>query len=99
MAIMEKRYKASPEVLSNAVADIAEMRKGRTKRESNGGITLCTEMYKIKTLYNFRFDKGPVETTVEIETDGEDSFAQWNIQLMFATLDYLLPTFAENEDT
>ena len=99
MATMEKKYKTSPEVILNAVADIAEMRKGKSMRERNGDITLCTEMYKIKTLYNFRFGRDDAETTVAIQTDGEDSFAQWNIRLMFATLDHLLPTYAQQEDS
>jgi hypothetical protein len=97
MAVIEKSYPLVPAILWNAVADITEMRKGKSKRIDDESMMLDTEMYGIKTEYRFKLTRGPTETTVTIETEGDSENDERRVQLMFTTLDNMLAPFLEQE--
>lgn len=95
MAVIEKTYDLSPAMLWNAVADIVEMRRGRTTHHDDESMTVVTEMYRIKTEYRFRVIPVLAKTTMIIETDGESENDKRRIELMFATLDNMTAPFTE----
>ena len=99
MAVIEKVYALHPTILWNAVADIVEMRKGKTTKADDDSMTLVTEMYGIKTEYLFRFIRGFAGTTVIVETDGESENDRRRVELMFATIDNIVAPFAEQQET
>ena len=96
MAVMQKTYDLAPAMLWNAIADIVEIRKGKTTRYDDESMSLTTEMYGIKTEYLFRVVRIPTETTVIIETDGESKNDIRRVKLMFDTLDNMAAPFSES---
>jgi len=96
LVVMEKSYPLIPAILWNAIADITEMWKGKTKRIDDEGIILDTEMYGIKTEYRFYLRHGPTETSVTIETDGDSAEDERRVALMFATLENMIAPFLDN---
>ena len=90
MAVMEKTYSHSPAILWNLINDIVEMRKAKTKRDSEESMVVDTEMYGFKTVYIFNVVPSPGGSTVTVKTEGEDDYAKRDVQLMFATIDNML---------
>jgi hypothetical protein len=97
MTVMDKSYPIAAEIVWNVVADIAEMRKGKVTRNDSESMILETEMYGIKTQYDFRVARSPTGTTVTIETEGKSEEDERGVQLMFASLDNMLAPFAPSQ--
>ena len=95
MAVMEKTYAQPAAVLLNLVNDIVEMRKAKITHSDRATLVIDTEMYGIKTEYRFRVVPHLAETSVTIETEGEDDHARRRVELMFATLENMLTQFTE----
>ena len=93
MAVMEKIYAYPPSVLLNLINDIAEMRKAPVSRIDGTSLLVDTEMYGIRTGYVFRTVPVPSGTSVTVETEGDDGYAEQCVRLMFATLENMLGLF------
>ena len=95
MAVIEKSYTQSPEVLWNVINDIVEMRKGKVSHYDGSSIAVATEMYGIKTEYVFRVTCMDDQTSVSIETGCEGGDETMQIELMFTTLEKMLQPFMQ----
>ena len=98
MAIIEKTYTQSPEVLWNVINDIVEMRKGKVCRYDGNSIAVSTEMYGIKTEYVFRVVCTDDQTSVSIETGCKIDDEMMQVELMFTTLEKMLQPFAQERN-
>ena len=90
MAVVEKVYQLPPEFLLNAIYDVAEMRKAKVARISDDELEMVTEMYRIKTTYRFRLERGSSDVKLSVDSDGEDENAQRDAEFMLAVLDGLV---------
>ena len=104
MTVVEKVYSLPPEVLKNAIYDIAEMRKAKIRSSpgeagSSAVLEMTTEMYKIKTVYSFNLLRDQDGTKISIETGGDDESAKQDVALMFAILDGIIyPVTMDQEE-
>ena len=90
MAVMKKQYALPPVYLSNAVCDVAEIRKAKLAYPSKDEIHMETEMYGDKRKYLIRIAQNGDGTRLMIETDGDSENIRQDITLMFTILDGII---------